>query len=975
MVIFNLRPSSGALGRRRTARRSRNTLLVAASLLLVASLTPTGAVAQDAGSPEVGIAELAAAVAQVDPSDGQWKLRRFVDRIGREIAAGDTPAACRAVYGYLAEIDRLAALRDEESRLAPGDAALLRGAAEGIRDALACDVPVKGCDEIEPTIVGTSGNDVLLGTPGDDVIFGLDGDDVLIGQGGNDVICGGKGTDLLIGGDGHDRLHGERGDDTLIGGSGDDLLDGGDGADVLYGTQGDDRAEGMAGDDMLGGGSGSDELSGGPGEDRIVGGFDEDTADGGRGRDECEAETTLGCETVADEQAPMLQVAAEPVVEGAVWDSFQVAVTGTSSHGVAFVGLHVNDSLVGYRLYEDAPGAIAETFQVDATGLDNGGSQVAATVVDVEGNEATGEPAFVTVQNHLDAEGPSLLVELTQPMPLFDLEPALYAAGAQVIEFRHTAQLESPRPVPDRVRDLADAEDIEVVEGPTEITGGFYGRGMSLDDQLATYRGSYGDEEPLITWIRLEHPVPPAALTILGDTVAQVYELPGRDGYEPALDAVGRNPAGSNAPAAGFDPVDPTPKASRSPSSLVDGSLLQPVDDDRVFWPSIGQLDTTEFDIRIVRRWWFDTTKHRVSFTHDLVWADGVLDGFAGPGRAYEHDLKIDGSGGIVGTRPVCLSLPWVGFDDVFYAYREDGVVWDTNVPADAWPYFDTDVSDECGVEDLSVGIVRPERMDQDLEPGQASSYFFTVEAGRGKQETGDFTLTAQRLSRSPDLVCTVIGHHNCTGLVGDGDGGFILRTGGETIPGITLPACFSWQWPPNGDQPVNERAWRCTGDSDGDGWDDTVDCAPFDPTIHPGAVEIPNDGIDQDCDGVDLVVGTGVVQVTLIWDNDNDLDLHLIEPNGTRIWYGSRGPTATGGLLDRDDNVFVCGNDPTPGGVENIFWPVEAHPDAGTYRAIVDVYASCGTAANWTMEVRIGNQLVLRETGTTEEAFDFTYP
>lgn len=57
-----------------------------------------------------------------------------------------------------------------------------------------------------PTIIGTSGSDVLRGTDGNDIISGLEGRDTLIGGVGNDVLIGGLDSDRLIGGVGGDRF-------------------------------------------------------------------------------------------------------------------------------------------------------------------------------------------------------------------------------------------------------------------------------------------------------------------------------------------------------------------------------------------------------------------------------------------------------------------------------------------------------------------------------------------------------------------------------------------------------------------------------------------------------------------------------------------------------------------------------------------------------------------------------------------------
>ena len=96
------------------------------------------------------------------------------------------------------------------------------------------------CFGREPTILGTSGDDVIYGTDGDDVIHGLGGNDIIYGLGGNDVICGGMGNDYIDGGPGRDRIHGGPGDDMILGRGGNDILIGGGGWDVIRGGRGHD---------------------------------------------------------------------------------------------------------------------------------------------------------------------------------------------------------------------------------------------------------------------------------------------------------------------------------------------------------------------------------------------------------------------------------------------------------------------------------------------------------------------------------------------------------------------------------------------------------------------------------------------------------------------------------------------------------------------------------------------------------------
>jgi hypothetical protein len=61
-----------------------------------------------------------------------------------------------------------------------------------------------------------------------------------------------------------------------------------------------------------------------------------------------------------------------------------------------------------------------------------------------------------------------------------------------------------------------------------------------------------------------------------------------------------------------------------------------------------------------------------------------------------------------------------------------------------------------------------------------------------------------------------------------------------------------------NPDPTPATRHWRVTADVDGDGYVAPGDCNDRDPSIHPNAVDIPHDGIDQNCDGHDNLDADG---------------------------------------------------------------------------------------------------------------------
>lgn len=76
----------------------------------------------------------------------------------------------------------------------------------------------------------------------------------------------------------------------------------------------------------------------------------------------------------------------------------------------------------------------------------------------------------------------------------------------------------------------------------------------------------------------------------------------------------------------------------------------------------------------------------------------------------------------------------------------------------------------------------------------------------------------------------------------------------------------------------------------------------------------------------------SGEVQISLAWDDFNDLDLHLFCPSGERIYFNNK-KSACGGELDVDMNVRPTSEK----AVENIVWPENA--PLGKYKVGVHFY------------------------------------
>jgi len=92
----------------------------------------------------------------------------------------------------------------------------------------------------------------------------------------------------------------------------------------------------------------------------------------------------------------------------------------------------------------------------------------------------------------------------------------------------------------------------------------------------------------------------------------------------------------------------------------------------------------------------------------------------------------------------------------------------------------------------------------------------------------------------------------------------------------------------------------------------------------------------------------SGDVRISLLWNNTNDLDLHVIDPSGEKIFYGNKRSRSLGEL---DVDMNAAGSRWTKKPVENVYWPVGKAP-SGHYRILVNLYSDREGPTPFSVEV-----------------------
>lgn len=123
-------------------------------------------------------------------------------------------------------------------------------------------------------------------------------------------------------------------------------------------------------------------------------------------------------------------------------------------------------------------------------------------------------------------------------------------------------------------------------------------------------------------------------------------------------------------------------------------------------------------------------------------------------------------------------------------------------------------------------------------------------------------------------------------------------------------------------------------------------------------------------------IPSSGDVEISLSWDNYNDLDLMCTDPNGEMIWFNNK-TARSGGKLEIDMNVEYPGSTRP---IEHIFWP-SGQAVEGTYNVYVKYFRHYGQAngsSPYSVKVKYNSQVeqyegILEKVGDVVQICSFT--
>lgn len=121
-----------------------------------------------------------------------------------------------------------------------------------------------------------------------------------------------------------------------------------------------------------------------------------------------------------------------------------------------------------------------------------------------------------------------------------------------------------------------------------------------------------------------------------------------------------------------------------------------------------------------------------------------------------------------------------------------------------------------------------------------------------------------------------------------------------------------------------------------------------------------------------------GELRTSLSWFNYDDLDIHVLEPNGTRIIFNNKVSRTSGGKLDVDMNAGG-GRSRTP--VENIIWTDKNRMTGGTYKVMVNNFCQRETKdSGFAIQIECAGEVFDFEfktnpkNNTTQDIAEFSY-